>query len=466
MALRLSARPPLPRCEMRNMGRCRRAPAGCPRARRCTGSARSQIGSPGRRRRRAGEYGAAGQSPWRGTPKRSSSQRSAPGSGTAGTRVADPWPAGLQRRGRAHRTARPRRRAGQNRSGTSRWQCIARVYQRPSATGRSNRARCGTLRHGATTNCSSACATPAPSAATISSPSSRSPRCWASRSGVAALIMVLSVMNGFQKELRTRILGVASHVQISGPGELLADWQAVAQKASSPIRTSWPRRPTSTCRACSRSTARCAAALVRGILPEREEQGRRNRRAHEVAGSLEALKPGEFGIVLGAELARALAVAVGDKVTLIAPQGQVTPAGILPRLKQFRVVGSLRDRHVRIRFRARADPPRGRAEAVPHGRRRCPGVRLKLHDLFQSRRGGARPGRAARRRPVHHRLDAQPRQFLPRGADREERDVHHPAADRRGGRVQHRLHAGDGGHRQAARHRHPAHAGRDARGAS
>src|SRR3990172_11043661 len=79
-------------------------------------------------------------------------------------------------------------------------------------------------------------------------------------------------------------------------------------------------------------------SVVRGILPEMEARVA-DIGSHMIGGRLQALVPGEFGIVLGAELARALAVAVGDRVTLIAPQGLVTPAGVLPRLKQFRVVG-------------------------------------------------------------------------------------------------------------------------------
>jgi lipoprotein-releasing system permease protein len=155
--------------------------------------------------------------------------------------------------------------------------------------------------------------------------------------GVAALIVVLSVMNGFQKELRTRILGVASHVQVSGANNQLADWQAVAKVAAQDPRV-LASAPFVDAQAMLTAGQAVRGSVVRGILPEREarvaELG-----LHMRAGKLDALKAGEFGIVLGADLARALGVLTGDKVALIAPQGMVTPAGVIPRLKQFTVVG-------------------------------------------------------------------------------------------------------------------------------
>ena len=155
--------------------------------------------------------------------------------------------------------------------------------------------------------------------------------------GVAALIVVLSVMNGFQKELRARILGVASHVQISGANNQLSNWQSVAKLALEDKRVK-AAAPFVNAQAMLAAGQAVRGSVVRGILPEREarvaEIGE-----HMRAGKLEALKAGEFGIVLGSELARALGVLAGDKVALIAPQGLVTPAGVIPRLKQFTVVG-------------------------------------------------------------------------------------------------------------------------------
>ncbi len=155
--------------------------------------------------------------------------------------------------------------------------------------------------------------------------------------GVAALIVVLSVMNGFQKELRTRILGVVSHVQISGADGSLHDWQKVIEEVSSHPEVVGAA-PFVSAQGLLSFSDDVRGAIVRGILPEREdnvaELGKNMK-----AGTLRSLQPGEFGIVLGSELARALQVDLGEQVVLIAPQGQVTPAGLLPRLKQFRVVG-------------------------------------------------------------------------------------------------------------------------------
>ena len=200
--------------------------------------------------------------------------------------------------------------------------------------------------------------------------------------GVAALIVVLSVMNGFQKEVRARILGVASHVQLTGADNRLADWQAVAKEAAVHPQVV-AAAPFVNAQGMLLFGAAVRGAVVRGIVPQLEEKvadiGR-----NMVAGKLEALAPGEFGIVLGAELARALGAVPGDKVTLIAPQGLVTPAGILPRLKQFTVVGLFEvgmfeyDSGLALIHVQDAQKLYGMAEYVS-------GVRLKLRDLFQSR---------------------------------------------------------------------------------
>ncbi|HZV55798.1 MAG TPA: lipoprotein-releasing ABC transporter permease subunit [Rhodocyclaceae bacterium] len=155
--------------------------------------------------------------------------------------------------------------------------------------------------------------------------------------GVAALIVVLSVMNGFQKELRTRILGVASHIQVSGVGGELTDWpktlQAVAQHPH--VQAAAPYVQAQGMLALDQQVR---GTVVRGIDPIAEEKVADLAR-HMKIGRLDDLVAGEFNIVLGLELARALNVGIGDKVTLIAPQGLVTPAAVLPRLKQFKVTG-------------------------------------------------------------------------------------------------------------------------------
>ena len=201
--------------------------------------------------------------------------------------------------------------------------------------------------------------------------------------GVAALIVVLSVMNGFQKELRTRILGVASHVQISGPGGELGAWQQVADQAAKhpEVRAAAPYVAAQGMLSFDQTVR---GVLVRGVLPDAEEQVA-DFNQYMRGSSMQVLKPGEFGIVLGAELARALQVFIGDKVTLIAPQGLVTPAAILPRLKQFKVVGlfeaGMYEYDSGLALVHLAD-----AQALYRMEDRVSGVRLKLDDLFAAPR--------------------------------------------------------------------------------
>jgi len=199
--------------------------------------------------------------------------------------------------------------------------------------------------------------------------------------GMTVLITVMSVMNGFQREIRTRILGVASHVQLSGADGKLSDWQQAAKAAlrnDQVIATA----PFVNAQGLLTNGSAVRGAYIRGVVPEHEDRvadiGK-----HMRSGSLDNLKSGEYGIVLGVELARGLGAVQGDKVVLVAPQGQVTPAGILPRLRQFTVVGifgvdhyeydsglaliDLEDAQRLFRF----------GDAVS-------GVRLKLKDLFKA----------------------------------------------------------------------------------
>ena len=156
--------------------------------------------------------------------------------------------------------------------------------------------------------------------------------------GVAALIVVLSVMNGFQEELRARILGVASHIQITGANNSLENWSEVAD-AAQPSAHVLGVAPYIMAQGMLSNGQAVQGAIIRGVLPS--EEGKVSDLAgHMRAGQLSDLKPGEFGVVLGAELAQSLGVLLGDKVVLMAPQGQFTPTGVVPRIKQFTVVGT------------------------------------------------------------------------------------------------------------------------------
>jgi lipoprotein-releasing system permease protein len=157
--------------------------------------------------------------------------------------------------------------------------------------------------------------------------------------GVAALIIVLSVMNGFQREVRDRMLAAIAHVEVlSADGNALPDWHALAAQARQlpEVRAAAPFVAVQSLLARGELMR---GAVVRGVLPEDEPRITELAAGLAKDGTLAQLQPGAWRIVLGAELARSLGVKVGDAVTLIAPGGQVTPAGVVPRLKQFTVVG-------------------------------------------------------------------------------------------------------------------------------
>jgi lipoprotein-releasing system permease protein len=155
--------------------------------------------------------------------------------------------------------------------------------------------------------------------------------------GVAALIVVLSVMNGFQKEVRDRMLSVLSHIEVFDATGSMPNWQETAREAFQEKEVKGAA-PYVAAQAMITREDSVRGVVIRGVLPEQEPK------VSDVAdqvrvGSFNSLKSGEFNIVLGKDLARGLRVGVGDKVTMIAPQGQVTPAGVLPRLKQYTVGG-------------------------------------------------------------------------------------------------------------------------------
>ena len=156
--------------------------------------------------------------------------------------------------------------------------------------------------------------------------------------GVMALIVVLSVMNGFQAELRGRILGVAAHLEISGFNGHLSDWQNLAHQVAKHPEVRG-MAPFVSGQALMVQGSETKGGLIRGLLPA-EEGKVAEFASHMKTGKLTDLRPGEFNIILGHDLARSLGVFVGDKVAVIAPQGVVTPAGMMPRLKQFNVVGT------------------------------------------------------------------------------------------------------------------------------
>ncbi len=200
--------------------------------------------------------------------------------------------------------------------------------------------------------------------------------------GVAALIIVLSVMNGFQKEVRDRMLGVVSHIEVyAADAQALPDVEQTLAQARSHAQVVGAA-PFIAAQALLARGEDMKGVMLRGIDPAQEHL------VSDLAGGAQAallqrLVPGEFGIVLGAELARALGVRAGDKVTLVAPSGQVTPAGVVPRLKQMTVLGSFDSGH--YEFDAALALVHWQDAAKLFRLEGPSGVRIKLRDLHQAR---------------------------------------------------------------------------------
>jgi lipoprotein-releasing system permease protein len=201
--------------------------------------------------------------------------------------------------------------------------------------------------------------------------------------GVMALIVVLSVMNGFQREVRDRMLNVIAHVELLDyAGQGLPDWQALAAKArENPAVVGVAPFVASQSLIARGEDMR--GAVIRGISPAEEAT---------VTGLGEQLKdtayarlqPGAWNIVLGAELARQLNVGEGDKITVVAPGGQVTPAGVVPRLKSFNVVGIFNSGHYEYDSGLALVHVDDAAKLFRTGG--PTGVQLKLSDVHDARR--------------------------------------------------------------------------------
>ncbi|NOR81478.1 MAG: lipoprotein-releasing ABC transporter permease subunit [Methyloprofundus sp.] len=199
--------------------------------------------------------------------------------------------------------------------------------------------------------------------------------------GVTALITVLSVMNGFEAELRHRILGMTAHSTITGGGGKLSDWSVLKEKLKDYPHVQGTA-PFVKGQVMINAGRRVSGTLLRGVLPEQETEvssvGRKMK-----SGVLKDLQPGKYQIVLGAELASYLGAMVGDKITVISPQVNSTPAGIIPRLRRFTVSGIFEvgmyeyDRNMAIIHIADAAKLFRMQDTVS-------GLRLKLDDLFNA----------------------------------------------------------------------------------
>ena len=199
--------------------------------------------------------------------------------------------------------------------------------------------------------------------------------------GVTALITVISVMTGFEKELRERILGMVAHATVSGVGEGLPDWQ-LAVDAARDVAHVVGAAPYIE-REGMLQGSRVSGAIIRGVMPELEPKvSEISERIKE--GSWQALQPGEYGIILGRELSLWAGAGLGESVLLYAPQMRATPAGVLPQMPRFKVVGIFEvgmqeyDRGMAIIHMQDAAKLFRMQDGVT-------GVRLKLDDMFKSR---------------------------------------------------------------------------------
>ena len=200
--------------------------------------------------------------------------------------------------------------------------------------------------------------------------------------GVAALIIVLSVMNGFQKEVRDRMLGVVSHIEVyAADGGAVQDLPALLAKLKAHPQVVGAA-PFITAQALLARGEDMKGVLVRGIDPALEPEVT-DMASDAQRASLMRLLPGQFGMVLGTDLAQSLGLQLGDPVTLVSPSGQVTPAGVVPRMKQMQVVGAFHSGHYEydstLAMMHVEDAARMFRLEGPTG------IRLKLKDLHEAR---------------------------------------------------------------------------------
>nr|VFK65705.1 MAG: lipoprotein-releasing system permease protein [Candidatus Kentron sp. UNK]VFK72935.1 MAG: lipoprotein-releasing system permease protein [Candidatus Kentron sp. UNK] len=199
--------------------------------------------------------------------------------------------------------------------------------------------------------------------------------------GVMALIIVLSVMNGFERELRQKILGMVSHATIADPDGTLRNWSSLRDRARR-HRQVVGVAPYVEGQGMLTYRSSMQGIVVRGILPAEEPLVSRIEN-YLVAGSLDDLREGAFRVLLGKTLARLLGVRVGDKVTMVVPHASVTPAGILPRMRRFTVAGIFEVAH------AQYDSGMALAHLADAARvfrldDRISGLRITLSDLMDA----------------------------------------------------------------------------------
>ncbi len=202
--------------------------------------------------------------------------------------------------------------------------------------------------------------------------------------GVAVLIVVLSVMNGFEHELRARILSLTSHATITAFGEGLADWPAMREQAlgNPRVAAAAPFVETEALLLADNAGGASSAATLRGIDPALEP-GVSALGERMIHGSMQALQPGAFQLLLGEELAQRLGVTLGGEVVVAIARGSVTPAGVLPRLRRFTVAGIFRSGMYEIDATLAVVHVNDGARLLRLGDN-VTGLRLAAHDPYQA----------------------------------------------------------------------------------
>ena len=201
--------------------------------------------------------------------------------------------------------------------------------------------------------------------------------------GATTLITVISVMNGFERELRERILGIASHATISGVDRALEDWKSLAAAAEAHPEVVGAA-PFVESQGMLTHAGQVRGVLIRGVLPSREP------RVSEVGqflveGTLESLVPGEFNMLIGRDLALRLGATVGTALTLVAPQARITPVGVMPRMRRFTVTGLFEAGHAQYDTSLAVVHVED-AQRVFRLGRGVSGLRVKLTDMFAAPR--------------------------------------------------------------------------------
>ena len=198
--------------------------------------------------------------------------------------------------------------------------------------------------------------------------------------GVAVLITVLSVMNGFDRELKTRILGMVPQATVTS-AEVISDWQPLAERIKAEDPEVAAVAPFIQLQGMLTSNGQVAGIMVTGIEPEYEKNVSIINN-HMIEGNIDTLQSGDFNIVLGQEMVQSLGLNIGDKVTLVLPEASPSAAGVIPRFKRFTLTGVF-DISPDVNTLAAFIPMNDAAKLLrlPDG---AQGIRLKLNDIFQA----------------------------------------------------------------------------------